>query len=128
MKKVNFKSFLILPLCLYGQCALAQSAKSDILKGKKWELQLPTGKSYTSTLVFKDSTYTTSFNFNGQTCTIEKPYLIQQENGGTFYVIFPSEGNNTKAFSVKFKVLEFTDSLLKLQNTTTNIVNTYFAK
>lgn len=33
-----------------------------------------------------------------------------------------------KTFPVKFKVLEFTDKLLKLQNTTTNVVNTYFAK
>ena len=43
-------------------------------------------------------------------------------------VIFPSEGKGTKTFPVKFKVLEFTDKLLKLQNTTTNVVNTYFAK
>lgn len=98
------------------------------LKGKKWELQLPKGKSYTSNLIFKDTTYTTSFSFNGQTHTIEKPYLIQQENVETFYVIFPSEGKGTKTFPVKFKVLEFTDKLLKLQNTTTNVVNTYFAK
>ena len=91
-------------------------------------MQLPKGKSYTSSLIFKDTTYTTSFSFNGQTHTIEKPYLIQQENVETFYVIFPSEGKGTKTFSVKFKVLEFTDKLLKLQNTTTNVVNTYFAK
>ena len=79
---------------------------------------MPKGKSYTSNLIFKDTTYTTSFSFNG----------IQQENVETFYVIFPSEGKGTKTFPVKFKVLEFTDKLLKLQNTTTNVVNTYFAK
>jgi hypothetical protein len=115
-------------LFLNGQLVHAQSFKIDSLKGKKWELQLPKGKSYTSNLIFKDTTYTTSFSFNGQTHTIEKPYLIQQENVETFYVIFPSEGKGTKTFSVKFKVLEFTDKLLKLQNTTTNVVNTYFAK
>ncbi|RHH75213.1 hypothetical protein DW064_15600 [Segatella copri] len=113
---------------LNGQLVHAQSFKIDSLKGKKWELQLPKGKSYTSNLIFKDTTYTTSFSFNGQTHTIEKPYLIQQENVETFYVIFPSEGKGTKTFPVKFKVLEFTDKLLKLQNTTTNVVNTYFAK
>lgn len=61
-------------------------------------------KSYTSNLIFKDTTYTTSFSFNGQTHTIEKPYLIQQETE-TFYVIFPSEGRVQKTFPVKFKVL-----------------------
>lgn len=121
--KLIFKYFFISLLFLNGQLVHAQSFKIDSLKGKKWELQLPKGKSYTSSLIFKDTTYTTSFSFNGQTHTIEKPYLIQQENVETFYVIFPSEGKGTKTFSVKFKVLEFTDKLLKLQNTTTNVVN-----
>lgn len=126
--KLIFKYFFISLLFLNGQLVHAQSFKIDSLKGKKWELQLPKGKSYTSNLIFKDTTYTTSFSFNGQTHTIEKPYLIQQENVETFYVIFPSEGKGTKTIPVKFKVLEFTDKLLKLQNTTTNVVNTYFAK
>ena len=112
--KLIFKYFFISLLFLNGQLVHAQSFKIDSLKGKKWELQLPKGKSYTSSLIFKDTTYTTSFSFNGQTHTIEKPYLIQQENVETFYVIFPSEGKGTKTFSVKFKVLEFTDKFAKI--------------
>ena len=77
--KLIFKYFFISLLFLNGQLVHAQSFKIDSLKGKKWELQLPKGKSYTSNLIFKDTTYTTSFSFNGQTHTIEKPYLIQQE-------------------------------------------------
>lgn len=128
MKKLNFKCFLILLLCLSGLCAHAQSAESDLLKGKKWKLQLPRGKSYTSYLVFKDSVYTSNFCYNGQTYTLEKPYKVQQENGAPFYIIFPSEGYVPKTFSVKFRILKLTDKLLKLQNTTTNVVNTYLAK
>lgn len=75
--KLIFKYFFISLLFLNGQLVHAQSFKIDSLKGKKWELQLPKGKSYTSNLIFKDTTYTTSFSFNGQTHTIEKPYLIQ---------------------------------------------------
>ncbi len=128
--KLIFKYFFISLLFLNGQLVHAQSFKIDSLKGKKWELQLPKGKSYTSSLIRSKirGIHQLVSPFNGQTHTIEKPYLIQQENVETFYVIFPSEGKGTKTFSVKFKVLEFTDKLLKLQNTTTNVVNTYFAK
>ncbi len=52
--KLIFKYFFISLLFLNGQLVHAQSFKIDSLKGKKWELQLPKGKSYTSSLIFKD--------------------------------------------------------------------------
>ena len=55
--------------------------------------------------IFKDTTYTTSFSFNGQTHTIEKPYLIQQENVENIFMLFFHQKERVQNFpllSLKF--------------------------